>query len=92
MSQGDEHMKQGNYTGNSAKSLHVSIEASLKKLKTTYIDLVCLNEPVAFSSAITLTVFFFFSFSSTCTGETPHPRTMTVLNRAGGTTRRVWKK
>lgn len=32
---------QSNFGGNSAKSLHVSVEASLKKLQTTYIDLVC---------------------------------------------------
>ncbi len=31
---------QSNFTGNSHKSLHVSLEASLKKLKTTYIDIV----------------------------------------------------
>jgi aryl-alcohol dehydrogenase-like predicted oxidoreductase len=29
-----------NYSGNSAKSLHVSVEASLRKLRTTYIDLL----------------------------------------------------
>jgi aryl-alcohol dehydrogenase-like predicted oxidoreductase len=29
-----------NYTGNSAKSLHVSVEDSLKKLQTDYIDLL----------------------------------------------------
>lgn len=29
-----------NYQGNSAKSLHVSLEASLRKLQTSYIDLV----------------------------------------------------
>ena len=29
-----------NTAGNSAKSLHVSVEASLRKLQTTYIDLV----------------------------------------------------
>jgi len=28
------------YTGNNAKSLHLSVEASLKKLRTTYIDLL----------------------------------------------------
>ncbi len=28
------------YTGNNAKSLHISVEASLKKLRTTYIDLL----------------------------------------------------
>lgn len=32
------------YTGNNAKSLHiVSVEASLKKLRTTYIDLLYLH-------------------------------------------------
>ncbi|KDR66294.1 hypothetical protein GALMADRAFT_148039 [Galerina marginata CBS 339.88] len=31
------------YTGNSAKSLHISVEASLKKLRTTYIDLLYLH-------------------------------------------------
>jgi len=40
MGQGDEHQKHGNYTGNSHKSLHLSLEASLKKLKTSYIGLV----------------------------------------------------
>lgn len=30
-----------NTQGNSAKSLHVSLNASLKKLQTDYIDLVC---------------------------------------------------
>jgi aryl-alcohol dehydrogenase-like predicted oxidoreductase len=29
-----------NATGNGTKSLHLSLEASLKKLQTTYIDLV----------------------------------------------------
>ena len=29
-----------NYSGNNAKSLHMSVEASLKKLRTTYIDLL----------------------------------------------------
>jgi hypothetical protein len=29
-----------NYSGNSTKSLHVSVEASLKKLRTTYIDIL----------------------------------------------------
>ena len=29
-----------NTTGNGTKSLHLSLEASLKKLQTTYIDLV----------------------------------------------------
>lgn len=29
-----------NSTGNGSKSLHLSVEASLKKLQTSYIDLV----------------------------------------------------
>ncbi|KAF9064035.1 NADP-dependent oxidoreductase domain-containing protein [Rhodocollybia butyracea] len=29
-----------NYTGNNAKSLHLSVEASLKKLRTSYIDIL----------------------------------------------------
>lgn len=32
-----------NYQGNGTKSLHVSVNASLKKLKTDYIDLVCFH-------------------------------------------------
>jgi aryl-alcohol dehydrogenase-like predicted oxidoreductase len=35
-----EYPIHANYTGNSAKSLHVSIEDSLKKLQTDYIDLM----------------------------------------------------
>lgn len=31
------------YTGNNAKSLHISVEASLKKLRTTYLDLLYLH-------------------------------------------------
>lgn len=31
---------QSNFVGNSAKSLHHSIEASLKKLRTDYIDIL----------------------------------------------------
>ncbi|CAF9932885.1 MAG: hypothetical protein ALECFALPRED_005402 [Alectoria fallacina] len=34
------NMMQSNFGGNSAKSLHVSVEASLKKLQTSYIDLL----------------------------------------------------
>lgn len=34
---------QSNFQGNSAKSLHVSLNASLKKLKTDYIDLLYLH-------------------------------------------------
>lgn len=31
-----------NFTGNGTKSLHLSVKASLEKLQTDYIDLVCL--------------------------------------------------
>ncbi|KAF4616912.1 hypothetical protein D9613_008394 [Agrocybe pediades] len=31
------------YTGNSAKSLHISLEASLKKLRTNYVDLLYIH-------------------------------------------------
>lgn len=34
---------QANFTGNNTKSLKLSVDASLKKLKTDYIDLVCSN-------------------------------------------------
>ncbi|KAK5062591.1 hypothetical protein LTR84_004664 [Exophiala bonariae] len=34
------HLLQSNYGGNSAKSLHISVEASLKKFQTTYLDLL----------------------------------------------------
>ncbi|KAF9064057.1 NADP-dependent oxidoreductase domain-containing protein [Rhodocollybia butyracea] len=38
---GDSSIKQRvNYTGNNAKSLHISVEASLKKLRTSYIDIL----------------------------------------------------
>ncbi|KAI0264247.1 NADP-dependent oxidoreductase domain-containing protein [Gloeopeniophorella convolvens] len=36
----DEISHKVNYTGNHTKSLHVSVEASLKKLRTTYIDVL----------------------------------------------------
>ena len=39
-------LMQSNFSGNSAKSLHVSVEASLKKLQTSYIDLV-LSDPLS---------------------------------------------
>ena len=40
-----------NRTGNGTKSLHVSVECSLKKLKTSYIDLVgCLSWMESFES------------------------------------------
>jgi aryl-alcohol dehydrogenase-like predicted oxidoreductase len=32
-----------NYSGNSAKSLYLSVEASLKKLRTTYIDILSVH-------------------------------------------------
>ncbi|KAF9074599.1 NADP-dependent oxidoreductase domain-containing protein [Rhodocollybia butyracea] len=40
----DSSVKQRvNYTGNNAKSLHLSVEASLKKLRTNYIDILYLH-------------------------------------------------
>ena len=36
-----EAIQQSNFGGTGSKSMHTSIEASLKKLKTDYIDLVC---------------------------------------------------
>lgn len=36
----DRSKLQPNYVGNNAKSLKVSVDASLRKLKTDYIDLV----------------------------------------------------
>jgi len=42
-----------NFTGNGSKSLHTSVNASLRKLQTDYIDLVCCprspNSPVKLS-------------------------------------------
>ncbi|KAJ6579611.1 Aldo/keto reductase [Mycena vulgaris] len=35
--------KQVNYTGNNVKSMHISVEASLKKLRTTYIDILYMH-------------------------------------------------
>ncbi|KAE9383139.1 Aldo/keto reductase [Gymnopus androsaceus JB14] len=35
--------QQVNYTGNNAKSLHISVETSLKKLRTDYIDILYLH-------------------------------------------------
>ncbi|KAB8627258.1 hypothetical protein FH972_026091 [Carpinus fangiana] len=34
---------QGNYVGNSSKSMHLSLEASLKKLQTSYLDILYLH-------------------------------------------------
>ncbi|KAJ6577769.1 Aldo/keto reductase [Mycena capillaripes] len=36
----DNFVQKVNYVGNNLKSLHVSVEASLKKLRTTYIDIL----------------------------------------------------
>jgi predicted oxidoreductase len=41
--QGKDISHMVNYSGNNAKSLHVSVEASLKKLRTTYIDILYLH-------------------------------------------------
>lgn len=35
-----DKLKQSNFGGTGSKSMHLSVEASLKKLQTTYIDLV----------------------------------------------------
>lgn len=40
----DRSKLQPNYVGNNAKSLKVSVDASLRKLKTDYIDLVSLAQ------------------------------------------------
>jgi len=39
-SSGDPKTIKSNYTGNNTKSMFLSVEASLKKLKTSYIDIV----------------------------------------------------
>ncbi|KAJ3926920.1 MAG: NADP-dependent oxidoreductase domain-containing protein [Lentinula lateritia] len=36
----DSIAQKANYTGNNLKSMHISVEASLKKLRTSYIDLL----------------------------------------------------
>ena len=36
----EPNLLRSNFGGNSAKSLHLSVEASLEKLQTSYIDLV----------------------------------------------------
>ena len=38
-----QHSIHSNYTGNSHKSMHVSVEASLKKLRTDYIDILYMH-------------------------------------------------
>ncbi|KAL9599060.1 MAG: hypothetical protein Q9219_004094 [cf. Caloplaca sp. 3 TL-2023] len=40
---GTSHMIQSNFAGGASKNLHLSVEASLKKLRTTYIDLLYLH-------------------------------------------------
>ncbi|KAK0491995.1 NADP-dependent oxidoreductase domain-containing protein [Armillaria luteobubalina] len=41
---GDDAVTQKvNYTGNNAKSMHISVEASLEKLRTSYIDILYLH-------------------------------------------------
>lgn len=37
---GTSHKIQTNFGGGATKNLHLSVEASLKKLRTTYVDLV----------------------------------------------------
>jgi aryl-alcohol dehydrogenase-like predicted oxidoreductase len=36
----DQYKQMSTYAGNSAKTLHVIVEGSLKKLRTTYIDIL----------------------------------------------------
>ena len=36
----DDIPQKANYTGNNIKAMHVSVEDSLKKLRTTYIDIL----------------------------------------------------
>lgn len=61
-----------NFQGNGTKSLHTSVNRSLQKLQTDYIDLVCFpNSPHAVVIILTLLA------SSMCTGGTsalPSPR------------------
>jgi aryl-alcohol dehydrogenase-like predicted oxidoreductase len=40
MGQGDKYPQMSSFSGNSAKALHVTVEASLKKLRTSYIDIL----------------------------------------------------
>ncbi|WAO95786.1 Aldo-ket-red domain-containing protein [Fusarium falciforme] len=42
-SRSESYRQQSNFGGNGTKSLHLSVEASLKKLQTTYIDLLYLH-------------------------------------------------
>jgi predicted oxidoreductase len=41
----EEEEIQSNFGGNNKKALYVSVEASLRKLQTSYIDIVCDPEP-----------------------------------------------
>lgn len=64
-----------NYGGNSAKSLHVSVEDSLKKLQTSYIDLVSPSKLYTNDSLATeCLVFFHSSTSTTGTCIPPSPK------------------
>lgn len=40
MKRGDTSVKQANYLGNSLKSMRVSVEQSLKNLRTDYVDIL----------------------------------------------------
>jgi len=71
MSQGDDNFIHSNYTGNSHKSLHLSVEASLKKLKTDYIDLVWFPEEATIPDLHDSTDS---GPSFTCTGGTSPPQ------------------
>jgi len=58
-----------NFCGTGSKSLHTSVEASLKKFQTDYIDLVSTQFPIERSLAAETDR----PFSSTCTGGTMPP-------------------
>lgn len=65
---------QSNFGGSSAKSLHVSVEASLKKLQTSYIDLVQNPHPLRRS-------FDYFK-SNTADGFLPFPALRALVGHA----------
>lgn len=51
--EGTSHKLQSNFGGGNSKNLHLSVEASLKKLRTSYIDLVGFGEN-SFSLSLSL--------------------------------------
>jgi aryl-alcohol dehydrogenase-like predicted oxidoreductase len=53
-----------NFGGNSTKSLHVSVNASLKKLRTDYIDLVCIPHQIRWLRGYDQSVLTFLAVST----------------------------